>query len=354
MRINMKLASEISAWTCRGRVAGIFAAATAWLFLVGGAIGSQGSALGQESASKDSGEDGTSSKSKDKPKESLDDELLKDLQGTSGKDDGEQDPAKKDKESGDESDENGTGNPSPGDQSPEDKEKTPAKPTDKGKGTKKETVGDNSAAAIDAKNKAAKANKKEDSEPAGNPLDDELMKGLTEDQPEDLKSSVDKDTFRRISTKMRDAETLIAENKTSTRTQDLQRDISKELDDLIKELEQQARQQQQQRSSSSRGRPGSQRGKQKQQGKAGQQMEGNSASENAQSPNSTEVLKDRETKREDLKSVQSLIKDVWGHLPERMRQQMMQSHSDKFLPKYEDQIKAYFNSLLKEQQKGSR
>jgi hypothetical protein len=43
--------------------------------------------------------------------------------------------------------------------------------------------------------------------------------------------------------------------------------------------------------------------------------------------------------------INELVKDLWGHLPERSREQMLQSFSDEFLPKYELEIEQYYRRL---------
>jgi len=40
-----------------------------------------------------------------------------------------------------------------------------------------------------------------------------------------------------------------------------------------------------------------------------------------------------------------LVKDLWGQLPERQRQQILQPLSEEFLPKYATEIEAYFRDL---------
>ena len=40
-----------------------------------------------------------------------------------------------------------------------------------------------------------------------------------------------------------------------------------------------------------------------------------------------------------------LVKDLWGHLPERQREQILQPLSEEFLPKYASEIEAYFRAL---------
>jgi hypothetical protein len=43
--------------------------------------------------------------------------------------------------------------------------------------------------------------------------------------------------------------------------------------------------------------------------------------------------------------VRELIKRAWGHLPPRTREELLQAPADKFLPKYELEIEAYFRRL---------
>ena len=40
-----------------------------------------------------------------------------------------------------------------------------------------------------------------------------------------------------------------------------------------------------------------------------------------------------------------LVKDLWGQLPERQRQQILQPLGEEFLPKYASEIEAYFRAL---------
>ena len=49
------------------------------------------------------------------------------------------------------------------------------------------------------------------------------------------------------------------------------------------------------------------------------------------------------------RDLEALVKHLWGHLPEREREQMMQSFSDEFLPKYELEIEKYYQRLSEEQ-----
>ncbi len=41
----------------------------------------------------------------------------------------------------------------------------------------------------------------------------------------------------------------------------------------------------------------------------------------------------------------SVVRDAWGHLPERLRDQLLNVGSDKYLPKYDGLVRDYFESL---------
>jgi hypothetical protein len=50
----------------------------------------------------------------------------------------------------------------------------------------------------------------------------------------------------------------------------------------------------------------------------------------------------------DKAELNDTLKHLWGHLPERERQQMLQSFSDEFLPKYQQEIEQYYRRLSEE------
>ena len=47
----------------------------------------------------------------------------------------------------------------------------------------------------------------------------------------------------------------------------------------------------------------------------------------------------------DLAVAGELVKDLWGELPERQREQILQPLREEFLPKYSSEIEAYFRAL---------
>jgi hypothetical protein len=64
---------------------------------------------------------------------------------------------------------------------------------------------------------------------------------------------------------------------------------------------------------------------------------------------STDRLNSSSARPVDKGEVNEMVKALWGHLPERSREQMLQSFSDEFLPKYELEIEQYYRRLSEEQ-----
>jgi hypothetical protein len=69
---------------------------------------------------------------------------------------------------------------------------------------------------------------------------------------------------------------------------------------------------------------------------------------------STDRLDRSNAKAVDKGEIRDVVKDLWGHFPARSREQMMQSFSDEFLPKYELEIEAYYRRLSEERENGQR
>jgi hypothetical protein len=64
---------------------------------------------------------------------------------------------------------------------------------------------------------------------------------------------------------------------------------------------------------------------------------------------STDRLDSSSARPVDKGEVNEMVKALWGQLPERSREQMLQSFSDEFLPKYELEIEQYYRRLSEEQ-----
>lgn len=159
------------------------------------------------------------------------------------------------------------------------------------------------------------------------------------------------DPLTRIGQQMRKVENRIAQHDASDGTQQLQDEIITGLDKLIEQAKQQQNSPQ---NSSSKKKPGSQRSKVKQSDQtAGQKPgDGSGKTSNKPSQDSSDRLGADAQSKVDMQQMRDLIKDVWGNLPERMREQMNQDAVEEFLPKYRLQIEEYFKRLAEEQEEG--
>jgi len=54
--------------------------------------------------------------------------------------------------------------------------------------------------------------------------------------------------------------------------------------------------------------------------------------------------------REDAENadIKDVLRRIWGHLPDKMREQMQAQLSEQFLPKYEKLIEEYYKRLAEE------
>ncbi len=60
------------------------------------------------------------------------------------------------------------------------------------------------------------------------------------------------------------------------------------------------------------------------------------------------------TSKADAERTRTMMKQLWGELPERVRQQMLQLPDEEFPPKYEQLIEDYFRRLSEEKQEPAR
>ncbi|MCO6454996.1 MAG: hypothetical protein J5I93_06825 [Pirellulaceae bacterium] len=142
-----------------------------------------------------------------------------------------------------------------------------------------------------------------------------------------------------IGSRMRGVERRIAGYDTSVETQTLQQEIVADLESLIAQLQKQCNSASQNSSSSSQ-QAGSQTGGQ-----------GTQAAEQASTQpvrDSTDRLGKTNPDQLEGEQVRDLVKQVWGHLPARVRELMRTAAVEEFLPKYERQIEAYYRRLAEE------
>jgi hypothetical protein len=155
----------------------------------------------------------------------------------------------------------------------------------------------------------------------------------------------DDNPLQQVARQMREAQQRIARSDSGPDTQQLQRQIVADLDRLIQRARQSAGQcssdASQSQSSSRSASPGPSRDKPGQPG--GQPP--TSKPPTGTSPRSTNAQGPRKA---DPARTQALMKRLWGSLPERQRERMLQSPPEEFPPDYELLIEDYFRRLSEE------
>ncbi len=172
------------------------------------------------------------------------------------------------------------------------------------------------------------------------PLDDALLDQLGDG--EDI--GEEGDPLTKIANRMRAVEELIAEQETAEKTQRIQQQIVAELTEMIQLVKKQCDCQspKQQQPQAGKPKPGSKPGPQKKGNQPGNQA-GNKASSESQMRDGE--AEDAQVQREEL---EQMLKEVWGHLPVRVREQMQNAASEQFLSKYEALIEKYYERLTED------
>lgn len=194
-------------------------------------------------------------------------------------------------------------------------------------------------------------------------LNDLIENNLGEQQPglnggEDIGQEKE-DPLKRIRENMGESSRLIDRQADAGETRDVQQQIITDLDELIKKMEkqcncsgnsqcdnpsssrQQSKRSQPKQAQGQKPKPSQQAGK-----KSGQPKQSQSTSAAQQS---TARLDSASGEAAPGRSPEELMKEAWGHLPQRLREQMLQSSSDEFLPQYREEIENYFRRLAEEE-----
>lgn len=154
----------------------------------------------------------------------------------------------------------------------------------------------------------------------------------------------EQDPLLHVSQEMRSAEEWIPQRNRRSAAEQVQQRIVDNLARLIQQAEQQ--QQAQQSSKSSQKQP---QASQRQSAKQSKPSTGGKPEESNQpAQDSTERMGKAKQVRPDAEMVKSLMKDTWGHLPERDREQVLQHSPEQFLPQYELMIERYYKRLAEE------
>jgi hypothetical protein len=204
-----------------------------------------------------------------------------------------------------------------------------------------------------------------------------------DDEPEAAPPAEDEqEVLNRLLKNTRTAEERLANKEVNDSTQQLQRDILRDLDELIKRAQEPPQggqdQQQQQQQGGGQDQKQQQGGQQQQggkmsraqsrqqrrQGRSGQRQQGRQGNQNQ--PGQGQGNQDNQQNmaqgggqqpggggksQEDPNKLADLYKDIWGHLPETMRAEMNAYSREKFMSKYEDLIKKYYASVAEKGRK---
>jgi hypothetical protein len=183
--------------------------------------------------------------------------------------------------------------------------------------------------------------KKKPSAKPADPPDEEPLAGEDVDWP-----SAETDPLGYISREMQLVEQLIGERGKASGAEQLQDRIVEDLAKLIEQAEQQQQAQQQSNSQDQQKQQTAKRESVQQPKSPGAASSGQDS--NKPASDSSDRLGRAEAARPDPELLRGLMKDAWGHLPEREREQMMQMSPERFLPQYELMIERYYRRLAEE------
>lgn len=198
------------------------------------------------------------------------------------------------------------------------------------------------------------------------PEDESLLKSL--DPNRDKSEGDDVERLERAIAGMREAQQRVEGKDAGIGTQDIQSRVVKDLDLIIEALQkpqsqppqnqnqdQQQQDQQKQKQgkkqqsgkkqrklSLQRRREMAQRQMQQQQKQSDQQQK---QRDREKSPETSEQQRLKKTEKTQQERQQEMVKDVWGHLPPNVRAELLNVFSEKYLPKYEDLVRRYYEAL---------
>lgn len=174
--------------------------------------------------------------------------------------------------------------------------------------------------------------------------DDDLFKQLTGDKSK--RSATDVNPLQQAIEEMRKAQQRIGKRDTGEETRKLQENVVSNLQMLIEKIKQQS----QSSPSSSGGSPMPSDDESNQQNSQPPEPKpaDNGQTRDDKSEESTDEPRDAENRKIGRLTPGQMDKEVWGHLPPKLRQQLLNAWADKYLPKYDDLVRRYFESLAEE------
>lgn len=166
--------------------------------------------------------------------------------------------------------------------------------------------------------------------------------------------------------RMRAAQQRLLKTETDKETRELQTQIVKGLDELIEKLKNQpppkSNQNQQppppmgdnDQNMPPRGSAQPKPQNSEKQGSGAEKQQPGAASNQSQGEKSRQSSNPAGQQRlsaEEEAARQRMAKDVWGHLPPALRQELLNVYSEKFLPKYDELVRKYYEALAEQNRK---
>jgi hypothetical protein len=174
------------------------------------------------------------------------------------------------------------------------------------------------------------------------PIDAELLRSL---ENKTAANAADEPPLARIADRMRDVQARLTKADPGEETREIQADIVHDIDKLLEEIKK------------GDGKNSKQSGaKRSTSGSAGQQQ-------GQQQPGSSQPAKDSNPNRGPMVARPANVdpskaapngrtaRAVWGHLPDKLKEEMQQSFKEFVLPKYEEMIEQYFRTIAEQNDK---
>jgi len=146
---------------------------------------------------------------------------------------------------------------------------------------------------------------------------------------------------------MREAGRRLSRSDASQTTREIQRQVLRDLDELIQSASKQRMSQQQQQQDDATPQ------QQRPEGEPQEQRPESDASAPGARPQQTkdktqeseDRLAESANERAKLANRRRLAAEVWGHLPDRVRERLSQHYDENYLPRYEELVRRYFEAL---------
>jgi hypothetical protein len=139
--------------------------------------------------------------------------------------------------------------------------------------------------------------------------------------------------LQKLGREMLEVKQRIAAKDTAAGTQQKQKEIAEEIAKLIEQAQKKPQGNQ------------SQNGNQNKQGSGSTQSGAEGSAQSKPGQESTQRLEQSEQTQAQMNEVKEALRRIWGHLPEKEREEMIGALGEQFLPKYERLIEAFYKRL---------